>query len=271
MIELFHTVAIFFYVAASASLGAAFAGRSGWARAGLPLAAAGAAAHAAGITAYTRAFGELPLVGLAPSLSSIAFGITIFLLLIAVLTDSRSVALIILPIVAILLTASLLFGLSPAGRPMVFRGPWFTLHVIFAFAAYAGLTVAAAAGGLYLLQFRELKGKHLGRMFRFFPPLPTLDTISRAGLLVALPSLTVALVVGFGWSARFGQSPPREHAQVIWGVLTWITFVVILAARAPRLGGRERRGAAACVIGFVVILIAYVVLRMSPAAQGGFL
>jgi ABC-type transport system involved in cytochrome c biogenesis permease subunit len=271
MIGLFHTAALLCYVASAALLAAAFAGRSVAARAALPVAAAGAVLHACALVSFTRTFGELPLVGLAPSLSSIAFVIVAFVLLSAVLSNARPLAMIVLPVVSLLVAGSLLLGLQPTGQPMAFRGTWFALHVIFAFAAYAGLTVSAAAGVLYLLQFRELKGKHLGRIFRFFPPLPTLDRIGKAGLLVAFPALTIALLVGWGWSLRFGNAVNAENAQVIWGVLTWMVFGLIVVLRAPRTPGRERRGALASVVGFVVVVLAYVVLRFSPAARGGFL
>ncbi len=271
MIALFHTCAMLCYWAASVVLAAAFAGRTSLLRAGIPIVAIGAVLHAAGLIAYTHAFGEMPLVGLAPSLSTISFIITVFVLLSAVAQDARSIALLVLPVVAVLLTIAFLLAVVPTGQPMAFRGPWFALHVLFAFAAYGGLTVSAAAGVLYLLQFRELKGKHLGRVFRFLPPLPTLDRIGRAGLLVGFPSLTVAVIVGWGWTVLFGQTAPSEGAQVIWAVVTWSVFALMVAARAMSPSGRERRAALVSVMGFVIVVVAYIVLRMSPAAQGGFL
>ncbi|MEO5511614.1 MAG: cytochrome c biogenesis protein CcsA, partial [Longimicrobiales bacterium] len=189
----------------------------------------------------------------------------------AALYDLSSIAIILLPIVVLLLAGSLLSGLHPSGEPMSFRGPWFTLHVLLAFAAYAGLTLSAAAGLLYLLQFRELKEKHLGRIFRFLPALPTLDAIGRTGLFVAFPCLTLALVLGWSWSLRFGQGLSTEEAQVIWGVITWIVFALIVAIRTTSVPSRERRAASASVIGFVIVILAYLVLRISPVAHGGFL
>jgi ABC-type uncharacterized transport system permease subunit len=177
----------------------------------------------------------------------------------------------VLPIAALLLAVAILLGIRPTGQPLAFRGPWFALHVLFAFAAYACLTVAAAAGLLYLLQFRELKDKRLGRVFRFLPSLPTLDVVGKGGLLIGFPSLTVALLLGWGWSLRFRQTLGAEEAQVIWGILTWLVFAVMLGVRMPGRTGRERRGALAGVIGFVVVVITYLALRFSPAARGGFL
>lgn len=271
MIGLFHTTALLCYSVAAAFLGAAFAGRKNGVRAGLAIATAGGLLHLCGLVAYANVFGEAPLVGLAPSLSTLGFIIVVFLLLSALLSDSRPLLLIVLPLVALVVLAAVLLGLHPTGQPLAFRGPWFALHVLFAFAGFAGLTVSAAAGVLYLLQFRELKGKHLGRVFRFFPPLPTLDAVGKAGVFVGFPSLTIALILGWGWSMRFRHALSMEEAQVIWGVVTWIVFACMTAIRAPWLAARERRGALFSVVGFIIVVLAYVVLRVSPAARGGFL
>jgi ABC-type transport system involved in cytochrome c biogenesis permease subunit len=274
MIALLHATALLFYIGAAVLLGAAFAGRREGPSAGISAVAAictGAAVHALALIVYTRQYGELPLVGLAPSLSTLGLITVVFVVIGTMLSDSRSVSLIIIPIVACFVLAALLLGVKPTGQPMAFRGPWFALHVLFAFGGYAGLTVSAAAGLLYLLQFRELKGKRLGRVFRFFPPLPTLDAVGKAGLLVGFPSLTVALLVGWGWSMRFRQALSMEEAQVIWGAITWVMFAIMIGVRAPGLAGRERRGALVSVIGFVLVLLTYVVLRVSPAARDGFL
>jgi ABC-type transport system involved in cytochrome c biogenesis permease subunit len=274
MIALLHATALLFYVAAAALLGAVFVRRRAGSRAAVTSIAAitaGAVAHASALILFAQRYGELPLVGLAPSLSTLGLITIVFLLISTMLSDSRAVSLIIVPIVACFVLGALIIGIAPGGKAMAFRGPWFALHVLFAVAAYAGLTVSAAAGLLYLLQFRELKGKRLGRVFRFFPPLPTLDTVGKAGLVVGFPSLTVALLVGWGWSLRFRQALSLEEAQVIWGVITWVVFAIMIGVRAPGLSGRERRGALVSVIGFVFVVLTYVVLRVSPAARAGFL
>ena len=118
----------------------------------------------------------------------------------------------------------------------------------FAFVGYAGLTVAFAAGLMYLLQFRELKSKHFGAIFRFFPPLETLDRLGRRGLLVGFPFLTLAVLVGWAWTARFhGVVAPGSRSSSGCSSPGWSSWRAILA----RLGGGRRghRGALASVIG----------------------
>lgn len=263
MVTLFFASALLLYIAASGTLAASFAGGSQTApRTGTALLIAGVALHGLGIAAFTARYAELPLVGLAPSLATLAFLIGVFLFAATITNESRPVGLVLVPLVAALLGIALVIGLVPAGQPMAFSGVWFSFHVVLAFIGYAGLAVAFAAGLLYLLQFRELKGKRLGRVFRFFPSLPALDRLGRRGLAIGFPSLTLALLIAWAWTVRFHRTFAAADPQVIWGVLTWITFAVVLFVRVRGGLDRERRAARASVIGFVVVVLAYMVLRV---------
>lgn len=264
--------ALVLYVAASGMLAASFAGgRMAAPRAGAFLTAGAVLLHGIGLAAFTATHAELPLVGLAPSLCTLAFLIAVFLFVSTIATDSKSVGLVLVPLIAVLLAMSLLLGLAPAGQPLAFRGVWFSLHVILAFIAYAGLAIAFGAGVLYLLQFRELKDKRLGRVFRFFPALPVLDTLGRRGIVVGVPALTLALMLGWAWTVRFQRSLATENPQVIWGIITWLTFLVLLAVRLSRRPGTERRAAFANVVGFLFVVMCYVVLRVFMANERVFL
>lgn len=271
MIEGLHIAALALYVLGAVIMGISF-GRGG--RRLPPLAAVAVAAalvaHAGSLAAFTSAWGELPLVGLGPSLSTLAFLIALGTLVAALPGNAGTVGLLVIPLVVALSAVSAAVGVLPQGEPTRFRGIWFVLHVIFAFLGYAGLTVAAAAGLMYLLQFRELKSKHFGAIFRFFPPLESLDRMGRRGILFGFPFLTVSVLVGWAWTARFHATDLPGNPKLVWVVVSWVVFLAALVARAG--GGRpSRRGALASVIGFVVVVVVYLVLRVQAARGGGFL
>jgi ABC-type transport system involved in cytochrome c biogenesis permease subunit len=271
MIGFFHGFALGSYLVACVAVVRSLAsGRTDVPRMTLPVITAGVLAHLIGLTAYTSRYGELPLVGLGPSLSTLAALIGVALISAALLREVRPVALVLLPIMGLLITVGLLIGIVPSGAELEFRGIWFIAHVVFAFFSYASLALAFAAGLLYLLQFRALKGKNFGRTFRFFPSLDTLDRLGRGALLTGWPSLTLALVLGWAWTVRFLQSLATENPQVIWGVLTWLVFATAIGARLGGAGG-ERRGALVSVFGFVVVVIFYFVLRLAMAGGRVFL
>jgi HemX protein len=232
--------------------------------------AAAIVAHGAELATYVREFGELPLVGLGPSLSVFALLIAAGSLGLATLGRTGPVGLVLVPVAAAVAAIAQIVGVEPSRQVMAFQGPWFVFHVVLAFVGYAGLTVAFAAGLMYLIQFRELKSKHFGAIFRFFPPLDTLDRIGRGALIAGMSFLTLALLVGWAWTERFGRPMSPGNPKVVWGILSWLVFAAALGARLG--GGRPaRRAALASVVGFAVVLMGYVVLRLSEAAGGAFL
>jgi ABC-type uncharacterized transport system permease subunit len=270
MVTALHVVALILYLALTAELALSLAGggRRVPRQAGR-VAVAAVAAHGAGLAAYVVVFAELPLVGLAPSLSVLAFLIGLFLLGAAGPGEMRTLGVVLSPLVALLLVSALLRGIVPTGALAAYRGLWLYFHTTLAFLGFTGLALAFAAGLVYLLQFRELKGKRLGRIYRFFPSLGVLDRVGWWALVVGFPALTLGILVGWAWAARFEEPWAVREPKVIWGVLTW---VIVACALAARLGGAgRRRGAVVSVVGFVLAVVAYLVLRATEVAGGVFL
>ncbi len=266
-----HVLALLLYAGAGALFGASLAsGRSAAPRLAVPLVAAAVVAHAGGLIAFTAQFGELPLVGLAASLSSFAFLIGTGLLAASLVTESRPIGLVLAPLIALILLGVVAGGIEPSGEELEFRGVWFAMHVLLAFIAYAAMAVSFAASLLYLLQFRELKHKRFGRVFRFVPPLETLNKTAYRALLIGFPALTLALALGWAWTIRFRHSLTMDDPKVIWAVFSWLAFTVALVSRRGRVDV-ERRAARVTVTAFAAIVAVYVVLRISLAGRGVFL
>ncbi|HEX2094112.1 MAG TPA: cytochrome c biogenesis protein CcsA [Longimicrobiaceae bacterium] len=271
MNQALHLVALALYLLAAVLLGVSLArGDRRLTGVATALTGVGVMGHLLGLVTYWAEWGELPLVGLGPSLSVLALLIGLGSLGVATLGRTGPLGLVLVPLAALLAGVALLVGVRPSGEVLDFRGPWFVLHVVLALVGYAGLTVAFACGLMYLVQFRELKNKHFGAIFRFFPPLDTLDRMGKWALIVGLPFLTLALAVGWAWTERFHRPLSPGNPKVVWGVLSW---ALILAALLARTGGGRRafRAALASVLAFAVVFTAYVVLRVAEPATGGFL
>jgi HemX protein len=232
--------------------------------------AVGALVHAGALAVFLAQWGELPLVGLGPSLSTLAFLIAIGSLIVATVGRVGPLGLVLVPVVALILVAALFVGVEPHGEARTYQSVWFVLHVLLAFVGYAGLTMAFAAGLMYLLQFRQLKSKRFGAIFRFSPPLETLDRIGVRALMIGFPALSLALLLASAWVIRFPEPLAPRNSHIVWGVLTW---GVILAALLARAGGGRRghRGALASVLGFVVVVLAFLLLRIGFPQGGAFL
>lgn len=272
MVTALHLVALIFYLAMAGLLAGSLAGGG---RSGVPewagRAAVGAVvAHGAGLVAYLMVFSEIPLVGFAPSLSVLSFLIGVLLLVSASLGEVRTLGVVLSPLVALLLGVALLVGIAPAGELVTFRSLWLYFHITLAFVGFAGLALAFAAGLVYLLQFRELKGKRLGRVFRFFPALGMLDRVGWWALVCGFVALNLGLLVGWAWAVRFAEVWVVRDPKVIWGLLTWSIFASALLVRAGGAGCR-RRGAVVSVFGFLLVVLVYLVLRITEATGGVFL
>ena len=267
-----HFVALVLYIAAFLLwLRALVAGARGRAvRVPGAVAAAGVAVHALALVLYTTTWGELPLVGLSPSLSTLSLLIGVGLVATLGLGEAARVGILLMPLMIVLKGVALALGVAPAPRDLDFQGAWFALHVTLGLAGVGGMALAGSAGALYLVQFRELKSKRLGRMFQFIPPLPTLDRLTHIGVVAGFTMLTLAILLGWAWTVRFRNTFAGGDPQTIWAVFIW---AVVLGVLVTRLGGgrAERRTALASVVGFVLIVASYVVIRVAAGGGGLFL
>ncbi|NIP58087.1 MAG: hypothetical protein GWM92_07535, partial [Gemmatimonadetes bacterium] len=93
------------------------------------LAALGLTSHAAGLVAFTIRYGELPLSGLAPSLSTLSLVMGLGLVATLALGEASRVGIALVPIMALLEGAAAVLGVSPRpGPPLDFQGAWFAFH-----------------------------------------------------------------------------------------------------------------------------------------------
>ena len=235
------------------------------------IAGAGVGVHLAAFTGYAAAFGELPLVGLGPSLSMLALLTAVGLLGALAVREGERVGILLLPLAIVLQATALAVGIQPSGADLDFQGGWFVLHAGLGFSGVVGIALAGAAGWLYLAQFRELKAKRMGRLFHFLPPLATLDRLGRVGARTGFVLLSLSLVLGWAWTVRFRGTLGQELPEMWWGVFSWLVLLSAILARVWGEGPPERRAALANSVGFLLIAAGYVVLRLAASTDAGFL
>src|SRR5439155_1046816 len=126
--------------------------------------------------------------------------------------------------------------------------------------ALALLALAFIAAALYLLQFRELKSKRFGQVFRLFPPLERLDRLNHLSLVMGFPTVTLGVLLGFG--LRYAGGVPVDAAQIVWGMLTWLVLGWAVGVRVVRHWA-GRRAAFASIAGFVAVVLVYLALKLA--------
>jgi ABC-type uncharacterized transport system permease subunit len=156
----------------------------------------------------------------------------------------RLLGLAVMPFAAVLLGASYLGGGADADGSGHLSTAFLVLHVGLVLAAFAGLTLAAALGGLYLWEERALKLHRPGLLRLRAPSLLTLELLGWRTVVVALPLLTLGMVAGFVHRASLDP-------QIAVTLVAWALYAGLLIVRP-----RGRRAAELQLAGFALVLTA---------------
>ncbi|MFN2637282.1 MAG: cytochrome c biogenesis protein CcsA, partial [Gemmatimonadaceae bacterium] len=192
MIPIAHFIAVTFYLGAAGIAALPFARRLR-APVGAVIIALllGIGAHSTALAGLTREAGAASLTGLGPGLSFAGLVLAISLVIVELLAREVSLTLVAAPLAALVTMAGNLTGMHPFLQPQGTRAVWLTMHIILSFIGIAAYATAAAAGTMYLLARRELKSAHFGAIFRFFPPLDTLDRVNHMASIAGFLGLTL--------------------------------------------------------------------------------
>jgi ABC-type uncharacterized transport system permease subunit len=266
MTAIAHFGAITCYVGAAALAATPFARPVGPpVRGVVALLAAGVLAHLAGLTAYAQSVGQLPLTGLGPSLSFAGLVLAATLLLVELVARDVSLTLVTAPLAAIPTIVANVIGFAPGLEPAGARGAWLVAHVALSFLGIAAFGTAAAAGLLYLVERRELKSRRFGAIFRFFPPLATLDRVNHVAAIAGWLGLTLGVVLAVTYSVAYRElSVPK----VIWATGAWVAVSAVAIGRVVG-GWQARRAAIFSSLSFVAVVALYVAFRVAETNGGG--
>lgn len=268
MIATAHFIAVTFYLAASAIAALPFARRVKapvlWVVVVLLL---GIGAQATALASLTRQTGAASLTGLGPALSFAGLVLAISLVVVESLAREVSLTLVAAPVAAAVTMIGNLAGLHPFLEPQGVRAVWLTMHIVLSFIGIAAYATAAAAGTMYLVARRELKSAHFGAIFRFFPPLDTLDRVNHVASIAGFLGLTLGLALAGAYSLQYRA---LVVPQLIWGLGAWIGVSALALGRVLR-GWQARRAALMSAVTFASVVLLYVVFRIASLNRGQFL
>jgi len=222
----------------------------------------GALAHTFVIGMMTMELGHVPVAGASPAISTFVWLLALSYLYTELTTDERAMGVFILPFIVAM-------QILPAVRPSigtrsaVLQGPLFGVHVSSLLFAYASFALACVIGITYMLQFKEIKAKHLGFFYTRLPSLQVLDRMNRVATVIGWIFLTIGIVVGVIWAAqaRGGYAgDPRVQAmsfqdpKIFVAVMCWAVYSFdVFATRWIGWGGRK--SAYLSLIGFAIVLV----------------
>lgn len=268
MIPIAHFFAVTFYLGAAAIAALPFARRLR-APVGAVVVALllGVGAHATALAGLTRQSGAASLTGLGPALSFAGLVLAISLVIVESVAREVSLTLVAAPVAAVVTVAGNIAGMRPFLEPQGARAVWLTMHIVLSFIGIAAYATAAAAGIMYLVARHELKSARFGPVFRFFPPLDTLDRVNHLASIAGFLGLTLGLTLAAAYSFEYRA---LVVPQLIWGVGAWAGVSALALGRVLR-GWQARRAAVMSAVTFASVIALYLVFRMASLNRGQFL
>lgn len=229
--------------------------------------ALGIVAHVAALLSFAQRAGAVPLTGLGPSLSFAGVVLAFTLLIVEFLARDASLTVIAAPLAAVPTICASIIGLTPGRAEEGVRGVWLFAHIALSFIGIAAFGTAAAAGIMYLLQRRELKSRRFGALFRFFPPLATLDRVNHLAAIAGWLGLTLGVVLASTYSVAYHE---MNLPQLVWGGGAWVAVTCLALGRVAR-GWQAQRAAKYSSVAFAAVLVLYVAFRIAGPGLGQFL
>jgi len=221
-----------------------------------------ALAHTFVIGMQTMEVRHVPFANPSRAVSTFVWLLALSYLYLESTTDERAMGVFIMPILTGLQTIP---ALSPGIERMdpVLDSPWFWVHVSSLLFAYASFALAGVLGLTYVVQFKEIKKKHLGYFYTRLPSLQTLDVMNSRAVTVGWLFLTVGVAVGAIWTAQARVLAPNDpnlqamslnDPKVLIAVITWGVYSFAVLARQT-MGWTGRRAAWLSALGFAIVLL----------------
>jgi ABC-type transport system involved in cytochrome c biogenesis permease subunit len=264
-----YAVPLIFYALAFVAYALHFARRTPSAgRAATALMAGGALTHTFVIGMQTMEAGHVPFAGTTQAISTFVWLLGLAYLYTEVTTEERGLGIFILPIIVALQILPTINGPGVEPRSPVLEHPLFWTHVSALLGAYASFGLAAVIGITYVLQFKEIKAKHLVFFFTRLPSLQVLDVMNSRTVFIGWLLLSVGLVSGAVWAGQalaLSPSDPRVQAmslrdpKILVALMTWAIYTFQMIARRA-IGWRGRKAAYLSALGFAIVLLNFVLV-----------
>jgi ABC-type transport system involved in cytochrome c biogenesis permease subunit len=264
-----NLIPLVLYAAAGVAYAVHFARRSSAAgRTATTLLLFAVLAHTFVIGMQTMEVRHVPFANPSRAVSSFVWLLTLSYLYLELTTDERAMGVFILPIVVGLQIIPVVYPGTEAANP-VLDSPWFWVHISSLLFAYASFALAGVLGLTYVLQFKEIKKKHLGYLYTRLPSLQMLDVMNSRAVAVGWLFLTIGVVVGVVWTAQARSFAPNDSnlqamalddPKIFVALLTWAVYSFAVVARRM-MGWTGRRAASVSTVGFVIVMLNFLLIN----------
>jgi ABC-type uncharacterized transport system permease subunit len=178
----------------------------------------------------------------------------------------RVAGMLVMPAVTVLMFyAWASYGMEYTVTPAL-NSAWVVVHVMLALLAYGALSVALVAAILQIIEENRLKSKkRLDKLFRKFPPLETLESLTYKSVSVSFVFLTLVIMTG---ALRANMLPAWKSwyadPKILSAIATWAVFGAYIGGRVFS-GWRGRRASFLVILGFFIAIFTYFVNYIFPS------
>ncbi|MBI2070979.1 MAG: c-type cytochrome biogenesis protein CcsB [Elusimicrobia bacterium] len=144
-----------------------------------------------------------------------------------------------------------LSGLVPA-----LQSYWINIHPLILMACYGIFANAFGLSAAYLVQEWQIRSRRPREFAWQIPSLEVLDRLSYKIIFLALPALTIGIVMGGIWAWNAWGRFWGWDAKETWALITWMIYIIYLHLRLAR-GWQGRQAVYINLLGFASVLFTF--------------
>jgi len=201
-----------------------------------------------------------PVADIAHALAFFSWSLGFVYLVLLSQIRSDSFGLVLTPVLAALMISACLTEVLPSKGSVPPANPFFMLHILCAFFAYASFAISFAAALLYLIQRHELKTRRAGAFYHKLPSLEELERLIDQPMFWGASLLVAAILIGFYWSkTAFGVYAFSDPKTIATFLVTLLYGVIVALRFGSHL--RAKHAAVLSVAAFALVILSFVGMR----------
>lgn len=218
--------------------------------------------HLLYIILRTIEFDHPPITNVFEIFTLLAFSVSFAYFVLELVTDIRGTGMFIIIISIAFQTVSSIFIKDLSFVREELRNNLLGTHVFSALLGYAGITISAVYGFLFLMLYNQLKQNKFGLLFDRLPNLEILEKLCFYSAVIGFILLTIAIIIGVIWLPQSNLNFSYTDPKLLGTLLIWIIYGLgILRKIYGNLRGRK----------LVIVSIVGFILTISSTILSNFL
>jgi len=179
----------------------------------------------------TVEFNHFPFTNKFEVFTLLACSIAFSYFLLELITDIKGTGVFIIIFAFIFQLISSLFIEDLLEVKEVLQNRFLGSHVVSAIWGYAGFTISAVYGVLFLVLYKKIKASKFDLIYNRLPNLETMEKLSFDSLLIGFSLLTVAIIIGFTWLPSAFEDFSYFDPKIISSSLVWLIYAAGIAVK----------------------------------------